>query len=181
MLHPWAALPARLCVIFVLAGCTLLVDDSGPAPTTIAPVPGPSFIPETKVFRIVPPQTSAGARPPTHADLIEQGKSPLPGSQPGTEKILMRFHGRGDARIVLPYQRSGELLWLLVGCSSEAPLAIRTFDVRGIVVARYDLDPCRVAEGGGGTEDGTSTFVEVWTYPDVEYDLTVISSELGSG
>ncbi|WP_411733459.1 hypothetical protein [Paeniglutamicibacter sp.] len=104
--------------------------------------------------------------------------SPLPGSQPGTEKVLMHFHGRGDSKIILPYQRSGALLWLLVSCETDAPVAIRSFDVRGIVVARYDLDPCRVAEGGGGTEDSTSTFVEVWTYPDVEYDVTVISSEL---
>ncbi len=158
----------------------MLVDDSLPAPLTTSPVLGPSFIPEIRVFPIfpLPIGDDTGVRPPSHADLIEQGMSPLPGSQPGTEKVLMHFHGRGDSKIILPYQRSGALLWLLVSCETDAPVAIRSFDVRGIVVARYDLDPCRVAEGGGGTEDSTSTFVEVWTYPDVEYDVTVISSEL---
>jgi len=90
----------------------------------------------------------------------------------------MHFHGKGEARIVLPAQRSGALLWILVGCRSEAPLTIRSLNLYGVVVARYDLEPCREAEGGGGTEDGTSTLVEIWTSPDVEYDLSVISSEM---
>ena len=178
--HPGPALATATCLVLLLAGCTMLVDDSLPSPSATAPDHGPSFIPETKVFRIVPPPSpdGTGKKPPTHADLIARGLSPLPGSLAGTEKVLMRVHGRGDSRIILPYQRSGALLWLLVGCEREAPLGIRTFDVRGFVVARYDLEPCRSAEGGGGTADNTSTFVEVWTSPDVEYDLSVISSEL---
>jgi hypothetical protein len=162
--------------MFALVGCTTLVDDSQPT----APDPGPSFISETKVFRIDPAPSGdgPGEKPPSHADLIAQGKSPLPGARPGSEKVLMRFHGAGDARIVLPYQRSGALLWLLVGCETEAPVTIQSFNVQGIVVARFDLEPCRAAEGGGGTEDDSSTFVEVWAAPGVAYDLTVISSEL---
>ncbi|GAA1869580.1 hypothetical protein GCM10009715_15800 [Paeniglutamicibacter psychrophenolicus] len=158
----------------------MLVDDSLPAPSAVPPDHGPSFIPEIKVIRIVPAPSPDGTEtnPPSHADLIAGGKSPLPGSLAGTEKVLMHFHGRGDSRIILPYQRSGALLWLLVGCETEAPLGIRSFDVHGFVVASYDLEPCRVAEGGGGTADSTSTFVEVWTDPDVEYDVSVISSEL---
>jgi hypothetical protein len=180
MLHPHAALSAWLCLVFALVGCTTLMDDSPPAPTATAPDPGPSFISETKVFRIDPAPSGVGSgeKPPSHADLIAQGKSPLPGARPGSEKVLMSFHGTGDARIVLPYQRSGALLWLLVGCETVAPVTIQSYDVQGIVVARYDLEPCRAAEGGGGTEDSTSTFVQVWADPDVEYDVTVISSEL---
>lgn len=183
MLHPRAALPAGLCLMFLLAGCTPLVDEPLPAPTATAPDSGPSLIPEVKVFRIdpAPRGEESGPRPPTHADLIEQGKSPLSGARPGSEKVLMHFHGKGDARIVLPHQRSGALLWLLVHCESPSPLTMQSFDLRGIAVVRYDLEPCGIAEGGGGAEDGTSTFVQVWTGPNVEYDLTVISSEEGTG
>ncbi|GAA1869592.1 hypothetical protein GCM10009715_15810 [Paeniglutamicibacter psychrophenolicus] len=178
-LHP-LALAALLGLACLAAGCTTLVDDPAPLPSPSPTASGPSFIPETQVFPVTPsPQEPGlGNKRPTHAELIEQGKSPLPGALPGSEKVLMHVHGKGEARIVLPAQRSGALLWILAGCEIEAPLTIRTLNLYGVVVARYDLEPCRAAEGGGGTEDGTSTLVEIWTSPDVEYDLSIISSEI---
>ncbi|RAX50393.1 hypothetical protein DQ353_05470 [Arthrobacter sp. AQ5-05] len=176
--HP-LALAARLGLACLAAGCTPLNVEPPPSDEPGPPVTGPSFIPETQVFPVIPSphEHGVGNKRPTHAELIDQGKSPLPGALPGSEKVLMRFHGKGEARIVLPAQRSGALLWILVGCRNEAPLTIRSLNLYGVVVARYDLEPCRAAEGGGGTEDGTSTLVEIWTGPEVEYDLSVISSE----
>lgn len=181
--HPFLALAARLCLVCLATGCTKLNVEPPPTGEPGPPVTGPSFIPETQVLPVVPSphEPGGGTRRPTHAELIAQGKSPLPGALPGSEKVLMHFHGKGEARIVLPAQRSGALLWILVGCRSEAPLTIRSLNLYGVVVARYDLEPCREAEGGGGTEDGTSTLVEIWTSPDVEYDLSVISSEPRTG
>ena len=177
-LHP-LALATRLCLVCLAAGCTPLVDDPAPLPDPSPPASGPSFIPDTQVFPVTPfpHEHGVGNKRPTHAELIAQGKSPLPGAQPGSEKVLLHFRGTGEARIVLPAQRSGALLWLLAGCRSEAPLTIRSLNLYGVVVARYDLEPCRAAEGGGGTEDATSTLVEIWTSPEVEYDLSIISSE----
>ncbi|WP_411731271.1 hypothetical protein [Paeniglutamicibacter sp.] len=178
--HPRAAITAQICLMFVIAGCTTLVDQTLPTPISTASIPGPSLIPEIKVFPIDPAlhEVDAGEKLPSHAELIDQGKSPLPGARPGSEIVLMHFHGKGESRIVLPHQRSGALLWILVGCETEAPLTIQTHNLYGVVMARYDLEPCRAAEGGGGTEDGSSTLVEVWTDPDVAYHLTVISSEM---
>ncbi|GAA1875932.1 hypothetical protein GCM10009715_23330 [Paeniglutamicibacter psychrophenolicus] len=178
-LHP-LALAALLGLVCLAAGCTPLNVEPIPSDEPGPPVTGPSFIPETRVFPVTPsPQEpGVGTRRPTHAELIAEGKSPLPGALPGSEKVLMHFHGKGEARIVLPAQRSGALLWILAGCEIEAPLTIRSLNVRGSEVARYDLEPCRAAEGGGGTEDATSTLVEIWTSPDVEFDLSIISSEM---
>ncbi|MDQ0095567.1 hypothetical protein [Paeniglutamicibacter psychrophenolicus] len=178
--HPWLTLAARLFLVSLATACTPLVDDPAPLPGPATTASGPSFIPETQVFPITPSphEHGVGDKRPTHAQLIAKGKSPLPGARPGSEKVLMHYSGKGDAWIELPAQRSGALLWILVGCQSEAPLTIRSLNLRGIEVARYDLEPCRAAEGGGGTEDGTSTVVEIWTDPQVSYELTIISSEM---
>lgn len=178
-LRPSLALASRLCLVCMATGCTTLVDDPATLQAPAGAGSGPSFIQETQVFPVppFPHERNEGNKRLTHAELIAQGKSPLPGALSGSEKVLMHFHGKSEARIVLPAQRTGTQLWILAGCQIDAPLTIRTLNLYGVVVGRYDFLPCRAAEGGGGTADGTSALVEIWTAPEVEYDLSVISSE----